>query len=145
MIRIKYLYEECDNSLYPNWVTADEDNRMYTAEKFGIRGDAWATIFSIQLTDESPVLKATLGRFGFEHSTPLAETFQLRVCSPAFQETDQRFFYLGNHRALVQEEFDEKEVRDYCESKIVESSHLKGRALYKQLEIYFYAYDIYDD
>lgn len=148
MIRIRYLYEECDYSPLPEWIIDDEDKRIFTGDHFGRDGDAWATVVTVHLVNENRLMRALLGRWKQFHYSiwfPLADLLQLRVCSPTFEETDQRFLLNGKHLALIQNEFDMRLVDEYCKKRVRECAHLRGRALIAALKKSFYVFDPDED
>lgn len=148
LIRIRYLYEECDYSPLPEWTTEDEDKRLFTADLFGRVGDAWATVVTVHLVDENPLIRALLGKWKQFHSSiwvPLGEMLQLRVCPATFDESDPRFLRDGKHLALIQTEFDMKLVDEYCKKRIRECAHLRGPAFIAAMETTFYVFDPSED
>lgn len=148
-MQICRLFEECDDDqVSPGWIVDEEDQRIYSAARFGMAGDAWATIVTAELGEE-PLVAGLLSRLVPGLPRPelvlLGTWLQLRVCSPTFKETDPRFLAADGHLALVQEEFDMEAVRHYFEYRIRESSRGFLSDPYIYWEKYFHLYDPDDD
>jgi hypothetical protein len=148
-IKIAGIYEESEYRPFPEWIVEEEDKRIFAEKSFGQAGDAWATVFSVQLAEESrfgQVLNRSLGRFGRFLSTELiADELWLRVCSPTFGETDARFRRGGRHLALVQDEFDRSAVESYFHRKVAEVANRKLPAAFDAFKNSFYVFDPWED
>lgn len=141
-IFIEKILEERDDRPFPDWITDPEDDRIFTGSVFGLRGQAWGTVISIYLADNSPKLPRFVEFFGQPRSSwPIAEVLQLRVCSPTFIENDKRFRTPHHTRCLIQETFDFQAAVEYCQEKIKASQRLKKRALIAAWEQDFFVFD----
>jgi hypothetical protein len=149
MIEIARIYEEFD--------VDEEDGRRFTRGPFGAAGDAWATVYGVDLTYSSPgkptwthrFLKA-LGRAVDSSGrdpvrVPFSGSFQLRVCSPSFREGDDRFVTAdGRQRALVQEEFSPRAVEEFCRNRVARAGP-PGLQFVSAMEQDFFYYDPDED
>ncbi|WP_028281393.1 hypothetical protein [Arthrobacter sp. H5] len=148
MIRISYIYEECGLTPLPGWIVDEEDQRIPRTERFGRPGVAWATIVGAQMEMVSPFLESLYSYFPYFRShvsEPLSTSLQLRVCSPTFKETDERFLRGGKHLSLIQDEFNIKLVEDYIDRRIQETANRKLSARYEAWEENFHLFDPDDD
>lgn len=145
-ISIHDVYEEAEYSEPTGWIVEDEDKRIYQAEHFGMRNDAWATVATASLAEHHELPKILRGFF-VRQSTPaiLGISLQLRVCSPTFQERDRRFLRDGRHLALVQDEFDLAAVKIYMDKVVKETAHLDFPSQYEAWSRYFHVYDLDDE
>ena len=150
MIKIVRFYEEDDLADEPRWYVDEEDARRYTREPFGAAGDAWATVYGVELVYSDG---RKLDRFwdsmgqavgladGLGGWLPFSGSFQLRVCSPSFVEDDPRFLTAeGRLRGLVQEVFSTQEVQDFCQERVAQAS-LLGMQFIAALERDFFYRD----
>ncbi|TLM80829.1 hypothetical protein [Pseudarthrobacter sp. NamE5] len=143
-IRISEIYEECEYLPFPEWTTEEEDKRIFSGESFGQSGDAWATVFVAQLVTEDVIWSTGATPWPLLDSpvmTPIAEQLWLRVCSPTFSESDQRFKLGDRHLAFVQDRFDRVAVEDYFSRRVAEVSNRRVPAAFNTLEQYFHASD----
>jgi hypothetical protein len=148
VLKVRFLIEEHGYAPWPDWVVEPEDDRLYEGAVFGRAGTAWATVFTVGLTDESHFLQVVSKIFPqlpINVGIDLGTLLELRVCSPSFREGDPRFLRDGKHIALVQDEFDANAVEQYCNAKIREVSKLRGPRLYRELERSFHLFDPDDD
>jgi hypothetical protein len=150
MIKIVRFYEEAALADEPRWYVDEEDARRYTREPFGAAGDAWATVYGVELvySDGRKLDRFwdSLGRaVGLTDRLggwlPFSGSFQLRVCSPSFVEDDPRFLTTdGRLRGLVREEFSAQAVQDFCRERVAQASPL-GMGFVAALERDFFYWD----
>ena len=146
-IKIAVIYEESEYRPFPEWTTEEEDKRVYSGASFGLRGDAWATVFTTHLAFERhllPRLSRRIGRLGQllpSRTDPMADELWLRVCSPTFDESDARFRRGNQRRALIQDRFDYNDVEDYVRRKVTEVADRPLRQAFDTLGHYFHVDD----
>lgn len=146
-IKIAAIYEECEYRPFPEWTAEEEDKRVYSGASFGLRGDAWGTIFTTHLALERSILAGLsrrIGRLGYllpSITDPIADELWLRVCSPTFEESDSRF-KLGNQRlALIQDRFNRDDVEDYVRRRVSEVAERRLPRAFDTLGRYFHIVD----
>lgn len=97
--------------LYESWSEDPEDDeylgeRISSSESFGTKGTEWATVYDLTVRETNLV--------GF--SEGIGNIFYVRVCSPGFVDSDDRF--KGKWRVEI-DNFDDGEIRrkivDYVE------------------------------
>lgn len=146
-IKIADICEECEYRPFPEWTIEEEDKRFFSGTSFGLRGESWATVFSAQLVLEDRFiagLSKRLGRFGHLLSpvtSRIADELWLRVCSPTFEDPDQRFVDGDRRLALVQDRFDRGGVEDYFRDRVAEIEDRRLPSAFNRLERYFYVVD----
>lgn len=146
-ISIHDAYEEAEYSQPTGWTVEDEDKRIYQAERFGMRGDAWATVVTAHLAEHPRIPKILEGLSFFRKREPrmISVWLQLRVCSPTFEEKDGRFLCEGRHLAMVQDEFDLGAVKAYMNEIVQKTANRSIPSQHEAWSKQFHLFDPDDD
>lgn len=146
-IRIHEVYEEAEYGEPAGWTVEDEDKRIYQAGRFGMQGDAWATVVTAHLAEHpgAPSILERLSFLRFGELRMIGVRLQLRVCSSSFEEQDGRFLYEGIHLAMVQDAFDLEAVRAYMNEVVQKTANRSFRSQYEAWRQHFHLFDLDDD